>query len=191
MERRSVTRPLFARLAAALALLGAVAARAQAPTLLTQEQLEGDPAAVASWLRAHGAQADRKTAESFAKIAARYKARRDWSAAAKGFGESAIHYPDPPIVLEYARARALHLATVRARERRPDLAVADAASSLKVYQVVQSAQGVLGSLNKRQVAEVEHAIACLSVPNAASQVPTDCAPLKAYRAEFDRVRKKG
>lgn len=190
MERQSARLPLFARIAITLALLGAGAVQAQSPPMLTQEQLEGDPAAVASWLQENGSKADRKTAASFAKMAARYKARRDWSGAAKGYGESAVHYPDPVVILEYAHARALHLATVRAHARRPDLAASDAASSQRLYQVVQAAQSVAGTLNKAQVTAVEQAIQCLSAPNAASEVATDCAPMKAYRAEYERVSQR-
>ena len=94
------------------------------------------------------------------------------------------------VVLEYTRARTLDLASVRAYNKRPDLIASDATSFLKLYQVVHAAQSQLGSLSSHQVANVEQAIQCLSAPGEASQVPTPCGPLKAYRAEFDRISKK-
>lgn len=192
MARPSVSRPFFRKLAIGigLGLLGTVAANAQAPRPLTQDELLGNPAAVATWLRDNASRADRKTAATFAKLGAKYKARGDWSGASKAYGESAIHYPDPVVVLEYARVRTLDLASVRAYNKRPDLIASDATSFLKLYQVVHAAQGQLGSLSSHQAAKVEQAIQCLSAPGAASQVPTHCGPLKAYRAEFDRISKK-
>jgi hypothetical protein len=190
MEGLWVSRPLFDKLAIALGLLSAFAASAQEPPLLTQEQLLGDPAAVAAWLRENASKADRKTAAVFARLGSKDKARGYWSAASKAYGESAIHYPDPAILLEYTRVRTLDLASVRAHNKRPDLIASDAESFLKLYQVVRAAQGELASLSTKQVAKVEQAIQCLSAPSAASQVPTDCEPLKAYRAEFNRVSKK-
>ena len=190
MARPSVSQPFFRELAIGLALVGCLAANAQAPRLLTQDDLLGNPTVVAAWLRENASTADRKTAATFAKLGAKYKARGDWSGASKAYGESAIHYPDPVMVLEYTRARTLDLASVRAYNKRPDLIASDAASFLKLYQVVHAAQGQLGSLNTDQVAKVEEAIQCLSAPGAVSQAPTDCEPLKAYRAEFDCVSRK-
>ena len=181
---------VFHQLAIGLALLACFEANAQALRLLTQDDLLGNTAAVASWLRENASTADRKTAATFAKLGATYKSRGDWSGASKAYGESAIHWPDPVVVLEYARARTLDLASVRAYNKRPDLIASDAASLLKLYRVVHAAQGQLGSLNKAQAAKVEQAIQCLSAPGAASQVTSDCGPLKAYRAEFDRISKK-
>lgn len=190
MARPSVSQAFSRKLVLGLGLLGSFAAHAQPPRLLTQEELLGDPPAVATWLRENAPRADMKTAATFAKLGAKYKARGDWSAASKAYGESAIHYPDPVVVLEYTRARTLELAGVRAFNQRPDLIASDAASFLKLYQVVHAAQGQLGSLHTDQVAKVEQAIQCLSAPGAASRAPTDCEPLKAYRAEFERISRK-
>ena len=87
MEGLWVSRPLFDKLAIALGLLSALAVSAQELRLLTQEQLLGDPAAVATWLRENASKADRKTAATFAKLGAKDKARGYWSAASKAYGQ--------------------------------------------------------------------------------------------------------
>lgn len=181
------SRLLASALAATALCLAGCGAGAQPATPLTQRQLEGEPAAVAAWLRAHAARADRKAAAEFAKLAAQDEARRYWSAAAKAYAESAIHYPDPAIVLAYARVRTLELAGVRARAKEPAKITADAAFLLKLYQTAQAAQRVLGSLGAQQAAEADASIQCLSAPGAAAQVPTACPPLVTYRAEFERA----
>lgn len=190
MAKPSVSQAFLRNFAIGLGLLATLAAQAQAPRLLTQEELLGDPSAVAAWLGENASRADRKTAASFANLGAKYKARGYWSGASKAYGESALHYPDPVIVLEYTQARTLDLASVRAHNKRPDLIASDATSILKLYQVVQAAQRQVGSLSKDQVAQVDRAIQCLSALGAAPQVPVDCEPLKTYRGEFDRLSKK-
>jgi len=193
MASPSEPQPSNVRKAAAALLLGVFAACAvctafaQPAAPLAQRQLEGEPAAVAAWLRAHAAQADRKTAAQFADLAARDLQRRYWSGAAKAYLESAIHYPDPTIILAYARVRALDLAGVRARARDPARLAKDAALLLKLYQASQAAHGVLGTLSPDQQTEVDAAVQCLSAADATTRMPLGCAPLATCRTEFDRV----
>jgi hypothetical protein len=86
MARPSVWPPFFHKLAIGLALLGCLAANAQTPRLLTPDDLLGNPTGVAAWLRENASSADRKTAATFAKLGAKYKARGDWSGASKAYG---------------------------------------------------------------------------------------------------------
>jgi hypothetical protein len=192
MERRLARYRWFASLGLVAAITATGCARAKPAEPLAQAQLHNDPPAVAAWLRKHARQADRDMAAALAKQGAKDEARGDWSAASKGYGASALYYPDPAMILQYARVQTLSAAKVRAHERRPDLQGADLAGILGLYRSAMAAQGVLGSLTPRQVAETEAAIRCLTSDDMAKLPPgARCDPLQRYQMEYERTRKPG
>lgn len=188
MDAPSARSPSWPRRArATLLALGAACACASASPappaapLLTQDDLER-PELVADWLRKHGGKADRAEAQRWFAEGQRRKARRDWSAAYKAFGESALRYPGAGTLKELAGVALRDLATVRANRAERDRARADLASVLMLYRSTSAAHAVRPDLPDPSLAETRAAIDCLSEFVEHQREPATCPALATYRA---------
>jgi hypothetical protein len=188
MARHLERQPWLAKtLVALVSSLFVCVTGAHVPPPLTQAQLDNDPEAVAAWLRAHAARADRKTAARFAALGDQYKARGDWSGAGKGYGTSAQYFPDPAVIADFARVRTLDLAKVRANANRADLQEPDLLAILGLYRSALAAHSVVTSLPPDRLAAVQAAVRCLSSPEIRKRSAADCEPVQSYHAEYERV----
>jgi hypothetical protein len=137
---------------------------------------------VAAWLRANAATADQKASATFFRHGQEAKARKNWSLAAKTFGESMIRYPTAQVLFEYIGSMLRMLGDVRAREpdgeskRRNDMAYA-----LDFYKSALAADAVLGSLPTADKEAVHRHVDCLSAYLQQGRMQADCPPLRYFR----------
>lgn len=170
---------LVASLWCASALL-ATQAVAGSPSALTQEQLS-QPDAVAAWLIANGSKADVAVANSLYVYGEKAKQRKDWSAAGKAFAESALHYPTPRALSEYATARLRMQADLKSRNRpsphdqRQHLELA-----VSTYKATLAADSVLKQLGEQERLQVQRDIECLAEYLSSSERRGKCRPLELY-----------
>lgn len=165
-------------------LSGCDEARAEASApMLAQEDLEV-PEVVTAWLKAHASSADRKTEERFLQMASASARQRSWGAAAKGFVESALHFPAPLALRGYAEA-ALHVyGPVRARTGETFKEKADLARALRILDSAAASDVVLNELGAGGKRALEHDRTCLRSFLDDKLSPADaanCAPLIASR----------
>ena len=189
MGERLVRRWLTRRglLFSALVVL-ATAASASATTQaeLRLADLES-PDAVTTWLRLHGNSADRSMAKRMFDIGARARDQRNnWGPAYKGFAESALIYPAPETLVEYANATLHGIAEMQGRDGARDGRNAILSQVLRLLTSAQAAQDVTGTLGAAQASGLRADIACLSA-HLRKPVPAGkCGPVEAYRAAYVR-----
>jgi hypothetical protein len=150
---------------------------------ISQTQLS-DAEFVANWLKVNKSGLDLKGATAAFELGQKYKRNKQWSAAAKGFGESAIRYPSPQTLTQYAEVKSLSLGAVRAREKVVDqYRLSDMTSLLRLYQSAVAANSVLASLSVKEKNQLQANVDCLGAFVAAPDKPhKHCAPLKSYMA---------
>jgi len=162
-----------------VSVLAGAAASAPAPALLSDSELR-DPGFVMRWLDREGSRADRQAAARFYAHGLKDKEAGNWSAATKAFGESAVRYPAPEVLLEYVDAELRMLAPVRARQPlRVDRQRADMAHALGLYEAALAANGVTSTLSAAQAGRAEQHVACMR-DYLASRPPGDCAPIRYF-----------
>ena len=180
MGKQSV-RSLWLIKGAFVALMGCANA-GPVPTaeVLTQENLS-EPDTVSEWLRKNPGGLEKKEAAFSYGEGLKYKSKKDWSAAAKSFGESAIRYPSPQVLTEYVTASLRMLGEIRARRGDTTLGVdRDMDYALLQYRSVMAADSVLDTLSEREKMQVEANIACLSDYLRTRQIPAECQPFEYY-----------
>lgn len=188
LVRRSWTRRglLFSAHAVLAIAAAAVAPAAVAQTELKLADLEA-PETVSTWLRLHGNNADRSMAKRMFDIGARARDQRsNWGPAYKGFAESALIYPAPETLVEYANATLHGIAEMQGRDGARDGRNAILSQVLRLLTSAQAAQDVLGTLGAAQASGLRADIACLSA-HLRKPVPAGkCRPVEAYRAAYAR-----
>jgi hypothetical protein len=153
------------------------------PPRLTQEQM-GQPDEVAAWLRQNEALADKKIARMAFDHGLRKKKRKDWGGAAKAFAESAIHYPAPAALTEYAENSLRMFGDIRQRDKaytehwRRDLGRAEAG-----YRTALAADAVVKQLNEQERRQTGQNAECLAEYLKTSVKPHNCPPLEMYGME--------
>ena len=158
----------------------AVACAAVSPPALLSDQELRDPAFVAGWLAREGSTADRKAAARFHAHGLKDKEAANWSAATKAFGESAVRYPAPEVLLDYVDAKLRMLGPVRARRGpRIDEVRADMADALGLYEAALAANGVTATLSAAQARRAAQHVACMK-EYLATRAPGDCAPVRYF-----------
>ena len=149
---------------------------------LNQDHLE-QPDAVAAWLKENASKANLTVAKGFYDRGLQAKQRRDWGAAAKSFGESAIHYPTPKALNEYEDNMLRMLGSIRKRERtyeerlQGDLSRAEAG-----YRAALAADVVLNQLTDQERAQAGKNVECLAEYLKTHSKQSDCLPLQLYGA---------
>ena len=165
-------------------MLVALMARAHADPMparvLTQMQLS-KPEIVSAWLRLHPAGVEEREAALSYQAGLEQKGRKDWSGAAKSFGESAIRHPSPQVLAEYVTANLHMLGEIRTRNGATSLGLdGDMDFALRHYLSVMAADEVLGTLSEREKGQVKANIACLADYLKSRQAPGVCLPFEYY-----------
>ena len=176
MARRWV-RILF--VAGMLASHGA-GAQARPARLLTPAQLE-QPAQVRAWLRHHAKEADLERAETARQEGVEDARRGDRGAALKGYGESAIWFPSPAALMDYADAMERFLGALRRhRENRAQYIDSDLHRLEQLYRSAVASDDVLGALAPRARREAVNRAACIARYRKNGKGLAGCAPLAVY-----------
>ncbi len=181
MARRSAVSQSFASILWAFVATVAATAGAVEPSRLSQDDLE-QPDAVVAWLKAnHSSKASLSASQGFYDYALKAKQRNDWGAAAKGFGESAIHYPTPKALNGYADSLLHMLGQIRQREKsyrerkKGDLEGVEA-----TYRSALAADTVLKQMTDEERKRTQQNAECLAEYLKTSAPPASCPPLVAY-----------
>jgi hypothetical protein len=149
-------------------LLQSTSGLAQDAPKLTQDDLE-KPAVVKAWLIENGAKADKKAAKEFFDLGQKLKKEKRWALATKAFGGSAIRYPTPQALNEYAET------SIR------DLGIRlDAQHVVPLYQSAIAADTILHLMSEEEKNATQNNLDCLRVYMQAKKVQPDCHPLQAY-----------
>jgi len=149
------------------------------PPMLQQEALS-KPELITGWLKQNAA-ADRRDADWFFKTGVKAMTDRRWSLAAKAFGDSALRFPTPQALMEYADAWLHMLHEIRSSPgNAPVAAEPDLAHAEKIFRSALAANALLNSLNAREKEQTEQDATCLA-SYIQSHVETDCRPLHLYR----------
>lgn len=175
------------RLSARFALLSAFAlagyagfAAADSPATLQQDDLK-NPDVISSWLKTNGSAADRRQAEAFFRQGAKAKAKHKWGLAAKAFGESALQFPSPTSLTEYAEAKLHELSDIRVRDKtvvkykHSDIATVEA-----LLRSALASDAVLNTLSVQDKQQVRQDSECLAAFLQSGANQEDCRPLQVY-----------
>lgn len=149
-------------------LLQSMSVLAQKISTLTQDDLE-KPAVVKAWLIENGARADKTAAKEFFDLGLRLKKEQRWALATKAFGGSAIRYPTPQALNEYAEVSIRDLGTRL-----------DAQHVLPLYKSAMAADSVLHLMNEKEKKATQNDLDCLRLYMQSKKIQPDCRPLQAY-----------
>lgn len=163
---------------------GAVLAGAEAVELrssaLTQAQLY-EPGSVAAWLRVNGEKADKGLAARFYQAGEKQKRQRRWGPAGKSFAASALYYPHPRTLNEYAETKLIFLGVERRRDG--DMlahAVGDLQTTERLYRSVIAADEVLHVLSLKEKQRARGNADCTAGYVSTRTVVSSCEPLRLY-----------
>lgn len=167
--------------ASVLVLLSASAlGDAPPPKPLEQKELS-DPALVSAWLKANGATADRAQAERFFNSGLKAKKMSSWGPAVKGFGASAVFYPAPKALIEYANASLRSASAIRVREKTVvQKSKVDMAYIESIYRSALASDAILNTLSVSEKEEARQNADCLAAFVQTEKMQADCAPLQTY-----------
>ncbi|MCW7536989.1 hypothetical protein OOT46_03860 [Aquabacterium sp. A7-Y] len=169
--------------ASVLPLAHASESSATGPSELSQKDL-GNPKAVETWLKENGAKAhkaDKKNSQRAYEYGQLKKQRKEWGAAAKAFGESALFYPTPKALNEYADNWLRMLGEIRQREKtygerwQADLSEAEA-----TYRTALAADSVLKLMTDKERQQTRKNAECLADYIKSQVKQGDCLPLQLY-----------
>jgi hypothetical protein len=192
LVRRSWTRRgLLFSAHAVLAIAAGAAVAVAAPAAVAQTELKladlASPETVSTWLRQHGNNADRSMAKRMFDIGARARDQRNnWGPAYKGFAESALIYPAPETLVEYANATLHGIAEMQGRDGTQGHSDAVLSQVLRLLTSAQAAQDVLGTLGTARVRRLRANIACLSGHLRQQAAVGPCGPVEAYQMAYER-----
>ncbi len=168
-------------LSSALTLLGASAlGDVTQPKPLEQRDLK-NPISVSVWLKANGASADKVGAAWFFKEGLKEKKRGAWGPAGKGFVASALLYPAPNALIEYANAVLHSVGAARAREKTvPQYMRADMIAIEAIYRSALAADAVLNTLSAPEKIQTSQNADCLTTFVRSGKTQPNCQPLQTY-----------
>lgn len=149
-------------------VLQSMPALAQEAPRMFQDDLER-PEVVKAWLIENGAKADKESAREFFELGRKLKKEKRWALASKAFGGSAIRYPTPQALNEYAEASIRDLGTRL-----------DAQYVVPLYQSAIAADTVLHLMSEEEKSATKHNLDCLHVYMQLKKVQPGCRPLQAY-----------
>jgi hypothetical protein len=148
--------------------------------MLTQSQLY-EPAQVASWLKENAGKADKTRATQFFDSAVKQKAQHRWGPAGKSFAESALHYPTPRALNEYAEIMLLFLGQERRRDGDlPAHAISDLRFSELLYRSSIAADSVLHTMSADERQRTRENADCLAAYLRDRTGLATCRPLHRY-----------
>lgn len=152
----------------ASALLQFMPAFARDAPQLIQDDLE-KPAVVKAWLMENGTKADKTAAKEFFDLGQKLKKEKRWALATKAFGGSAIRYPTPHALNEYAEASI--------RDLGPRL---DVQHVVPLYQSAIAADTVLQVMSEEEKRATQNNLDCLRAYLQVKKAQPGCRPLQAY-----------
>lgn len=140
---------------------------------------------IANWLTNVGpSKTDREDADRFFSLGLKAKQAKNWSGAAKMFGESMMRYPSPHALYESADSELRMLRQVRAREGFPPERVRkDMNNALDLYESSLAANGVTKTLSAQEIERIEQYVFCLKSYLQSPQPQTDCQPTVYFSSE--------
>ena len=149
---------------------------------LTQNDLSR-PEAVKQWLVENTATADKQVAQDFFVMGNDYMQKKNWSAAAKAFGESALFFPAPKTLRARADVELRMLGMIRSRKKGPNTMLkSDLEYALKMYSTSLAADDMLHTLTPDERQTVEADIQCISIFLKKPTSKTSCKPVQDYGA---------
>lgn len=174
MARTSAVSVLFA------SVLVATQAAAGGAPLLTQQELS-QPDAIVAWLGRYERIADKTLAKQAFNDGLQTKKRKDWGAAMKAFGESAVHYPAPRALMEYAEAYLRMLGDLKRRDN-PSLEASRGhlATAASTYRAALASDSVLKQLTREEREQAGLNARCLTEYVGSSKSTGPCPPLDLY-----------
>ncbi|MCA1857175.1 hypothetical protein LE190_14745 [Massilia oculi] len=170
---------LFAFFASGAAWSDLLAREKPVPKLAQTELHE--PAVVAAWLKENASKADQAAAKEFFDLGTREKSEHRWSPAVKSFGESAIRYPSPRTLNEYADILLIFFSNIRAREK--DIrahAANDLTAVESVYRSAIAADSVLNTMTQHERQQTRENADCLAAYLRSRTGTATCKPLHKY-----------
>ncbi|MBV8271311.1 MAG: hypothetical protein JO067_03465 [Cupriavidus sp.] len=151
---------------------------------MAQPDLES-PETIVRWLESHRQSADRAFAQGFLPHAHESVKQRNWGAAAKGFGGSALYYPAPQVLRCYALTALHDIGPVRTRTGETFKETTDLARALRLLDSAAAADAVLIELSPADKSTLQQDRTCLQAYLGGKLDATDaarCTPIAAYRS---------
>ena len=109
------------------------------------------------------------------------KAQKRFGPAGKAFGESAMYYPTPEAIREYAEIELRTLDEIRERNKNRDQYLkSDLSSALGLYQSVLASDAVLATMSTAEKKQTQQNVDCLTSYLSSEKAPAPCPPLQAY-----------
>ncbi len=165
---------------ASVVALGSGYAFGDDPPMLGQDDLK-KPATVSAWLKENGDKADKARAKTMFAAGLQAKAEKRFGPAGKAFGESAIYYPTPEAIHEYADVQLHTLGEIRERNKdRGQHMKSDLSSALSLYQSVLASDTVLATMSAAEKQQTKQNVDCLAAYLRSEKASMPCPPLKAY-----------
>ncbi len=153
------------------------------PPRLAQDDLY-KPGAIVTWLKTHGATADKEAANAMFNDGVKLKKRGekgDWGPAVKSFCASALYYPAPKTLIACADVQLHSLGVSRHREKNISrYKQRDMISIEAIYRSALAADGVLNALTPSEKVEIKQNTDYLAAFIRAGKVLADCHPLQTY-----------
>jgi hypothetical protein len=179
MEELSV-RSLYC-VSAVLCLCASACAESGTVAALTQDDL-ADPVRVAVWLKENSKLADRKQAQHFYSAGKAASAEGRLGIAVKAFSDSAILYPAPDTLAEYADALLREMGGLRARTgTMAKKELGDLTEAERVYRAALAADGELRVLGATAKQQLERDARCVADYLESKRPDLVCRPLGLYR----------
>ena len=138
-----------------------------------------EPELISFWVQENGEKVDKKRANEFFDDGVKEKKQQRWGPAVKSFGSSALHYPTPEVLNEYADVSLRSLGQLRAWKKE-DKRQSDLSYIVSLYRSVLAANTVLKTMNLKEEVHVRHNIACITAYMDSAKLISDCTPLQIY-----------
>lgn len=150
------------------------------PPMLTQDDLR-KPAAVSEWLQKNREHADKGKAREFFVAGQKAKAQKRFGPTGKAFGESAIYYPTPETISEFADVTLGMLGEIRSRNKnRKEHLKSDLISAESLYRSALSADSVIKTLSDSERRRIRLNADCVGAYLQSGSSSPTCPPLRIY-----------
>ena len=150
--------------------------------MLSQDDLK-KPDVVSAWLKENSDKADKARAKMFFDAGVKAKSQKRPGPAGKAFGESAVYYPTPEAIREYADISLRTLGEIRERNKdRAQHMKSDLSSVLSLYQSTLASDAVLHTLSAEEKQQTRKNTDCLAAYLRSEKVTATCQPIQAYGA---------
>ncbi len=175
MAKQLVALLLFASQAVCLS----AKAMENAPVMQQSELLE--PATVAAWLKENASKADKVASKTFFDAGVKQRKQRRLGPAVKSFGASALYYPTPHALNQYAAVTLVALGELRRRDGDARSSeVRDLGYVERLYRSVLAADLVLHTMTAEERQKARENAECLAIYVQDRPALVTCEPLRLY-----------